>query len=241
MCYNNRIINLAADTQSIKLFTRKVSSLIAGYLLFTSMLKRCYKCRLTLDEKLFHKDITTKDRLSGLCKECTKSKGRLYRLSHKELLTSRRKKDYLLNKSAYHDKNVLESKRLKELRKTHIDVFSKFLYSYMYRRVKGYVKHSQYYVGLVLCNRDDFLSFCKHNSNLKHLFNVWVFSGYQPRLAPTVDRIINEKGYSLDNIQFLPKFLNSKKRWEDGKFLKYKSFRNSNKEAKNACLLEKTK
>lgn len=37
-------------------------------------MKRCYKCKKTLDSSLFYKCNTTKDGLQGMCKECDKKR-----------------------------------------------------------------------------------------------------------------------------------------------------------------------
>jgi hypothetical protein len=43
------------------------------------------------------------------------------------------------------------------------------------------------------------------------LHTAWVDSGFTPKLVPSIDRIDNNKGYTIDNIRWLSKSDNSKK------------------------------
>ena len=51
--------------------------------------------------------------------------------------------------------------------------------------------------------RTDFIEFANSDSDLKQLFADWVDSNFLRGVTPTVDRIIPERGYVLDNMQFL--------------------------------------
>ena len=55
-----------------------------------------------------------------------------------------------------------------------------------------------------LCSKQEFILFAE-NSNYRKLYNSWVESGYVHKLVPSIDRVDNNKGYTIDNIQFLTK------------------------------------
>lgn len=48
-------------------------------------------------------------------------------------------------------------------------------------------------------------------SNFKKLFDNWVNSGYQKKIYPSIDRIDDSMGYSLDNIQLITWEMNNTK------------------------------
>jgi len=50
---------------------------------------------------------------------------------------------------------------------------------------------------------DEFYNWIINKTNFKLLFNNWVNSGYKKDLTPSVDRLDDYKGYSLDNIQLI--------------------------------------
>ena len=54
-----------------------------------------------------------------------------------------------------------------------------------------------------MCDKIDFLGFMANNKQYEELFEKWVQSGYDALLVPTVDRIDNTRGYTLDNMQIL--------------------------------------
>lgn len=62
---------------------------------------------------------------------------------------------------------------------------------------------SKKYVGLPICNRSDFIEFGLHCPKFDKLFRSYKLSHGNRRKAPSVDRINNKKGYTLDNMQFL--------------------------------------
>jgi hypothetical protein len=59
------------------------------------------------------------------------------------------------------------------------------------------------YYGMELCDRDTFIYYFLTDENFIRIYSAWPDTGYAFGDAPTVDRIDNERGYSMDNIQFL--------------------------------------
>lgn len=64
---------------------------------------------------------------------------------------------------------------------------------------------------LEICTRDDFLYFACFNKTFERLYYVWVDSNYRKDMTPTVDRIDHNRGYTLDNMQFLTFYENARK------------------------------
>ena len=79
---------------------------------------------------------------------------------------------------------------------------------YMYSNIKKRSKLKNY---TDVCSKEEFYSFAKNNKTLIELHNVWISMDCELKYVPTVDRINNENGYSIDNIQFLTKSENSSK------------------------------
>ena len=65
------------------------------------------------------------------------------------------------------------------------------------------VYYSDNYKGLPICSKEEFIEVAKNSQKLKELFDRWVESGNRLHIKPSVDRIDNAKGYTLDNIQFM--------------------------------------
>lgn len=72
----------------------------------------------------------------------------------------------------------------------------------------------------------EFTEFVKTTEYYK-IFNTWVDSGYKKMLSPSIDRIDNDKGYTINNIQIIPLIDNIKKdigkSWHGGRKGKLKN------------------
>ena len=89
-------------------------------------------------------------------------------------------------------------------------------YEGMSRRVRGKAKGNEHiYGGLSICSRKEFMQWASNDTNFLRLFNAWLESGCEYSISPSIDRIDNERGYDLDNIQWLTVSENSVKRGED--------------------------
>jgi hypothetical protein len=56
---------------------------------------------------------------------------------------------------------------------------------------------------------DEFSEFTKNSEEFKRLREAWIASDFDFKLAPSIDRIDNKKGYLLSNIQWLTRSSNS--------------------------------
>jgi hypothetical protein len=190
MWYNKYIINLVSKTQFIKLFTHEVSSLIAGFLLLKTMLKKCCVCKEILSVENCYTSKINKSGLSSLCIKCDNIKSKEYHQVRKI-------------------KNSLHWQKVRDSRKYDLKAMAYSLYKGLYYRVHGFDRPS--YKGLPYPSLKDFYDYALNSETLKYLMTQWQNNNFEPRYTPTVDRIINAKGYVIDNIQFLSKSDNSKK------------------------------
>ena len=86
------------------------------------------------------------------------------------------------------------------------------LYRNMKSRVNGVQKLKYHlYKDLYLMPRDDFYDWALSNPKFTKLFSAYIDSGFERKLAPSVDRIDSSKGYSLDNIEFVTMSENSRR------------------------------
>ncbi len=103
----------------------------------------------------------------------------------------------------------------------------------MYDRIVGRVHKNIKYRGRhVYFTKKQFLEFIE-GTNFNSLFDNYIRSGKDIRLAPSVDRIDNNKDYSFDNIQLMTHSENSSK---GAKYEQHKHGRQATKPTK-----EKTK
>jgi len=82
-------------------------------------------------------------------------------------------------------------------------------YNNMDRRVRGYTK-PHIYKGLEICNRSDFYFWATLDNDFTELYEIWVESGYEKGLSPSIDRIDSSKGYTFDNMRWLTQSENSR-------------------------------
>lgn len=84
-----------------------------------------------------------------------------------------------------------------------------------YRNMKSRVTGIQYkkahlYQGLELLDKESFYQWALADAAFFSLYNAYVDSGYQMKLAPSIDRIDSSKGYTFDNIRWLSHSENSR-------------------------------
>lgn len=82
-------------------------------------------------------------------------------------------------------------------------------------RINGNPDHDPYkrYEGKQRCSEQEFVDFCnKNKEKLLVMWHAYLQSGKDLRLAPSVDRIDPDEGYTIDNLQFVIYGYNS---WKD--------------------------
>lgn len=60
----------------------------------------------------------------------------------------------------------------------------------------------------LMMTQEEFFALLSKSSEYNKVYGEWKKSGFQARLAPSIDRIDNEKNYSADNIQVLTRYEN---------------------------------
>lgn len=147
--------------------------------------KTCNCCGVAKELSQFTKSPSTKTGYGGECRECSNRKQRECRRANGDAETKRYEKTF----NGY-------------LMRTYRNMTS---------RVKGILKKKAHlYEGLEILDKDTFYSWSKENEDYKNLYQAWVESGYEHRLAPSIDRVDSSGGYVMGNIRWLPHWLNSK-------------------------------
>ena len=91
-------------------------------------------------------------------------------------------------------------------------------YRNMLSRVSGIQsKKAHLYKGLEILDKEDFYNWALRGysgigstDSFVSLYKVWVGSGYDRKLAPSIDRIDSSKGYTLENMRWLTHSENSR-------------------------------
>lgn len=85
-------------------------------------------------------------------------------------------------------------------------------YRNMQSRVTGVQKLKFHlYRGIDLLDRETFYKWSKESKEFKILFDNWTASGYQRKLAPSVDRVDPTQGYHLSNMEWVTHGENSRR------------------------------
>jgi hypothetical protein len=86
------------------------------------------------------------------------------------------------------------------------------IYRNMVSRINGIQKDKAHlYVGKSLIDKGQFYEWARSGDDYKRLFAEWQSSGYDRKLAPTVDRINPKLGYEIGNMQWVTHSENSRR------------------------------
>jgi hypothetical protein len=78
------------------------------------------------------------------------------------------------------------------------------VYSRMLSRVRGQHRvNAHYYKNLPIMSREDFFCWSESDEQFKKLYRSWQISGFDNQYLPTVDRLNSDKGYTLDNVEWV--------------------------------------
>lgn len=156
------------------------------------MKKQCFICKDIKNLKQFYTHKKMPDGYVNKCIKCTK-----------EYINHRRVAD-----------RAGDIKRKMESYRNDYKTLWNVRYHGMKTRVSGTSinKHRSSF-GKELCSKKDFFHWCQKNINtFDILFANWKKFGYNRKFSPSIDRIKNNKGYTLDNIQWVTQQENSLKK-----------------------------
>jgi len=167
-------------------------------------MKQCNICGKLKPQKEFftikRPDLKKGYTLSAYCRPCSALKTKMWRKNNREKVREYDRRNWKLNSPF-------------RKRKYQLKYFIRYAYNNILLRTKYSSKRPKEhkYLGMSVCDRSDFYTFAYKSKILKNLYRDWIKSGHVHKLIPTVDRIDNNKGYGLDNIQFLTLSENARK------------------------------
>jgi len=103
-------------------------------------------------------------------------------------------------------------------RETKPEFYLGTCYSEMTRRVTRFDPKRPRYFGKEICRKEEFINRFLHDEEFLRLFKGWQDSGFKRRFSPSIDRVDNDKDYTIDNMMFIIHHENSKK--DNGKKIK---------------------
>jgi len=90
-------------------------------------------------------------------------------------------------------------------RKVTIGRFLNNLYSAMKNRVTtgANTNRPDLYIGKPIMPKDIFLTWAKNHPDFLQMYKRWVMCEFDRKMTPTVNRINSQKGYTLDNVEWV--------------------------------------
>ena len=86
------------------------------------------------------------------------------------------------------------------------------IYRNMQSRIEGVQwQKAHLYSGKYLLPREEFYSWAKSCPEFYSLYEAWVDSGFERRLAPSVDRVDSSLGYEISNMEWVTHSENSRR------------------------------
>lgn len=117
------------------------------------------------------------------------------------------KEERLLKQKEYRLKN--NNRCTKEYEKTYKGFLMR-LYRNMKSRITGVQKQKFHlYEGKELFDKDEFYSWALEQPAFYELFEAYKNSGFERKLAPSIDRVDSSKGYLFDNVEWVTMLENS--------------------------------
>lgn len=156
-------------------------------------MKKCFKCGIKKERKNFYKHPQMTDGLMGKCKECAKIDAR----------------------KNYHDN--IDAKKEYDRKRIRYNPRRIFLQRYgsMKSRIIGTATRPYKVEGKKIATKKEFLDWCYSKevfAQFERLHQKWIQSDFDKHLTPSIDRIDNDRGYTLDNMQWITLLANCEKR-----------------------------
>jgi len=144
-----------------------------------------------------------------ICKDCKKEKQDLdfypTQGDCKDCFCEKVRKNRAMRKKQYqeYDKN--------RQRNNYKRIFA-HRYSGMLARIEGRSTRKYKVENRAICTRAEFYKWCEQNIEVfKKIHQTWEKSNWDNKYSPSIDRIDNSKGYTINNIRWLSKTDNCKK------------------------------
>lgn len=116
------------------------------------------------------------------------------------------------NKEKIHfDLNKCSACLRKFKRQTKPSFYLGTCYSEISRRCKTFDIKRPKYFGKIKCSKEEFINKFINDKTFLELYKNWQVNEFKRKFSPSIDRIDNNKDYTLDNIQFIQHNINSKK------------------------------
>ena len=158
------------------------------------MTKLCRKCGVVRDLAEYSADLSKQIGVQSACKQCKKQELRAWRSLHKEY-------------------DCIWAKRKNRTLKGHLSI----TYTNMQNRVRGIVKKCAHlYKGLPLISRREFYQWAIVQKAYTYLYLQWREQSFSQRFTPSIDRIDAKKGYVVDNMRFVPQYINASRSFNKG-------------------------
>ena len=155
-------------------------------------MKKCYQCKTKKELKEFYKHPEMVDGHQKRCKECAKKNVRL---------------NFKKNKEYY---NKYDKDRIRN----NFNYMFLHRYSSILAKTQGRAVRHYSVEGKRICSKLKFMNWCYSEDVMKKfvkLHNNWKINNYCRKLCPSIDRINNNKGYMVNNLQWITQQQNSSK------------------------------
>ena len=110
------------------------------------------------------------------------------------------------------NKNACHSCYIKNKKRTDSTFYLRTKYQVIMQRCRN-KNHKEYesYKNYKVCSSEEFINKFKNDKQYLKLYKEWQKSNYKLSLTPSIDRIDNSKGYTLNNIQMITMGKNASK------------------------------